>query len=165
MVSELLAAHFGLTALPADFPAGRGTNYATSGAQINAAFIAPHAPSVVTQIDRYLSSVQGIANSRALYLISSGGDDITYAVEQLDAGKFTLAEAQAWVITATRNLIDAIEKLSNAGARYMLIPAGQQRVPSDPAYNASPFNFFAIYRTTLKCWAAAGPFHPTFLDQ
>jgi outer membrane lipase/esterase len=157
MVSELLAAHFGLTAYPADLPGG-GTNYAASGAQINAAFIVPHAPSVVTQINNYLT-VHGNANPRALYLISSGGDDITYAAEQFRAGNFTLAQAQDYVITATRTLIGSIAKLSAAGARYLLLPAGQQVVPGDPLYSESPFNAFALYRTTLYEGLAARGIH------
>jgi outer membrane lipase/esterase len=154
MVSELLAAHFGLTAFPADLPGG-GTNYAASGAQIDAAFIVANAPPVVTQIDRYLASVQGVANGRALYLISSGGDDITYATEQFRAGNFTLAQAQDYIIAATRTLIDAIAKLSAAGARYLMLPAGQQTVPGDPIHATSPFNLFALYRTTLYDGLAA----------
>jgi len=148
MVSEVLAAHFGLTAFPADQPSG-GTNYAASGAQNNAALINPRAPSVVQQIATYLGSVQGAANSRALYLISSGGNDITFALDQFHAGSFTLAQAQNYVITAANDLITAIEQLVAAGARTLIIPAGFQVVPADPNYSASPFAFNAIYRTAL----------------
>jgi outer membrane lipase/esterase len=158
MVSELLAAHFGLTAFPADRPGG-GTNYAASGAQINAAFIVPHAPPVVAQIDNYLASAQGSANPKALYLISTGGDDITYATEQYRAGTFTLAQAQEWIISAARTLIDSIAKLSAAGVRYLLVPVGQQEVPGDPLYSASPLNLFALYRATLYDGLAARSIH------
>jgi outer membrane lipase/esterase len=159
MVSELLAAHFGLTAKPADLPGGGGTNYAASGAQIDAAFIVPRAPSVVSQIDSYLTFVHGVAEGRALYLISTGGDDITYASEQFRAGTFTLDEARSYVIAATRTLIESIGKLSAAGGRYLIVPAGQQSVPADPAFSKSPLNLFALYRTTLYEGLAARGIH------
>ena len=51
--AQVLAAQFGLTANPADAPGG-GTNYAASGAQNNAQFVNPNAPSTVSQISTYL---------------------------------------------------------------------------------------------------------------
>jgi outer membrane lipase/esterase len=50
--AQVLAAQFGLTANPADAPGG-GTNYAASGAQNNATFTNPNAPSTVSQISTY----------------------------------------------------------------------------------------------------------------
>ena len=86
MNSEVLALHFGLGALPANQPGG-GTNYATSGArnaEVNLAgsglFLG--AVPTVTQINNYLATY-GAADPRALYLISSGGNDVAFALDNL----------------------------------------------------------------------------------
>ena len=62
-----------------------GSNYATSGAKnvtINTVdtggFMA--AVPTVTQISNYLAASGGQANSNAIYLISSGGNDVSYAL-------------------------------------------------------------------------------------
>jgi len=158
MVSELLAARYGLTAFPADRPGG-GTNYAAHGAQNDAALLNPRAPSTVSQINTYLASVQGVADAKALYLISSGGNDRTYANNQFVAGVFTQAQAQNYVIAAARSLVSAIKQLQDAGARYLLVPDGQQIVPEDPAYNANPTSLLAIYHTTLYAGLSAQGVH------
>src|SRR5712671_1297041 len=73
MNSQVLAAHFGLTADPANQPGG--TNFATSGAKNvlvntgsggNGGFVA--AIPTVQQIDNYLASVSGHANGNGLYM-------------------------------------------------------------------------------------------------
>ena len=87
MNSQILAGDFGLTALPANQPGG--TNYAISGA-LSAATPAngnignlnqnTTLPSTVQQMANYLASHGGAANTQALYLISSGGNDVTFAL-------------------------------------------------------------------------------------
>jgi outer membrane lipase/esterase len=68
--AQVLAAQFGLTATPADAPGG-GTNYAVSGAQNNANFVNPNAPSTVSQISTYLTTHGGVADPNGLFLFSS----------------------------------------------------------------------------------------------
>ena len=106
MNSEVLALHFGLGALPANQPGG-GTNYATSGArnaEVNLAgsglFLG--AVPTVTQINNYLATY-GAADPRALYLISSGGNDVAFALDNLAAGA-----RNAYVTTAANNLVAGI---------------------------------------------------------
>jgi hypothetical protein len=78
MNSEVLAQHFGLGAAPANMPGG--TNFATSGAR-NANVNLPGdglflgAVPTNTQINTYLATY-GAADRNALYLISSGGNDV-----------------------------------------------------------------------------------------
>ena len=118
--SEMLAGKFGLTANPANTP--NGTNYATGDArnnQINTPATSglQGAVPTVTQIDNYLLSTNGIANSNALYLISTGGNDISFA-----EGNLAAPARAAYVSTAGDDLVAAIARLQSAGARYIIIP-------------------------------------------
>ncbi|HXD46808.1 MAG TPA: autotransporter domain-containing protein [Pseudolabrys sp.] len=118
--AEYLAGKFGLTATPAN-TAG-GTDYATGGArnnQLNTALTGGNTAAVptVTQIGNYLAGNNGAADAGALYVISTGGNDITYAANQLAA-----ADRSAYVTTAATDLVAAIARLQAAGARYIVIP-------------------------------------------
>src|SRR6476661_6425675 len=82
--SEYLAGKLGLSANPANQPGG-GTNYATGDArnkQTNIDGLLSAVPTS-TQVDNYLAASGGSANSKALYLISSGGNDIGFALSSL----------------------------------------------------------------------------------
>jgi outer membrane lipase/esterase len=134
--SQVLASYFGLTADPANQPGG--TNFATSGAKnvlvntaINGGFLA--AIPTVQQIDNYLASNRGQANPNGLYLISSGGNDISFALSS--AGP---ADKTAYLQSAADGLTNAIAKLQNAGARTIVVPGLSYSFPlSDPAQQAA----------------------------
>jgi outer membrane lipase/esterase len=120
MSSELLAGHLGTTATPAN-QAG-GTNYATSGARNNETNgpgdgLFTQAVPTVTQINNYLAATGGVANPNALYEISSGGNNVSWAIDNLAA-----ADRAAYVIQAAKDEVAAIVKLKTAGARYIIIP-------------------------------------------
>jgi phospholipase/lecithinase/hemolysin len=83
MRSQDIAAHYGLTAIPANQPGG--TNYAISGSlsvavggdgNLNAN---TNLPSTAGQIAKYLGAHANLADPSALYLLSAGANDITYA--------------------------------------------------------------------------------------
>jgi outer membrane lipase/esterase len=112
--SQLLAGSFGLTAIPANQPGG--TNYATGDAR-NAQFntgvpdsLQGAVPTIV-QIGNYLAANNGIANPNALYLIGSGGNDISLAAGNLPT-----------VVVAANALVAGIAQLAAAGARYIVVP-------------------------------------------
>jgi outer membrane lipase/esterase len=118
--AQLLAGFFGLAANPANTPGG--TDYATGdarNAQVNTSAQANSllgAVPTVTQISNYLAANGGVANPNALYLISSGGNDISYATNQP-------ANMQNFiVVTAATDLVVAIVQLQAAGARTFIIP-------------------------------------------
>lgn len=118
--SEMLAGKFGLTAAPAN-TAG-GTNYATGDArnnQINTPATGglQGAVPTATQIGNFLAATGGVAAPNALYLISSGGNDVLYAENQLAA-----ANRAAYVTTAGSDLVNAIVRLRNAGANFIVVP-------------------------------------------
>ena len=77
--SQYLAGKFGLAAIPADQPGG--TNYATGDARndqfntVASGGLQGAVPTVV-QINNYLAANNGPANGNALYLISSGGNEL-----------------------------------------------------------------------------------------
>jgi outer membrane lipase/esterase len=121
--SEALAALFGLSAIPAD---QGGANYATSGAKnvtINTTatggFTA--ATPTVIQIADYLAANGGRANSGAIYLISSGGNDVSYALGGTGTGPFP-ANPTAYLQSAAASLAAGVASLQAAGARYFVVP-------------------------------------------
>ena len=121
--SEALAAAFGLTAIPSD---QGGTNYATSGAKnvtINNAATGGFQAAIptVTQIDDYLAANGGRADANALYLISSGGNDISFATGNSGIGPYP-ANPRAYIVSAANSLAGAIANLQAAGARYIVVP-------------------------------------------
>jgi outer membrane lipase/esterase len=124
MNTQVLAADFGLTALPANQPGG--TNYAISGA-VNAATPAngnignlnqnTTLPSTVQQMANYLAGHGGTANPQALYVISSGGNDVTFALDNFT----TLSSRQAYLANQAAALANAIRNIQVMGAQNILV--------------------------------------------
>ena len=124
MDSQVLAGYFGLTALPANQPGG--TNYAISGA-VNAATAAngnignlnPNTtlPSTVQQMANYLAANGGTANQQALYLISSGANDVTFAIDNFT----TLSAREAYLANQAAALTKAILNIQVTGAQHILV--------------------------------------------
>jgi outer membrane lipase/esterase len=142
--AQILAGFFGLTANAAN-TAG-GTNYAIGGAFDNggpgalAAYTNillidnalppnPALPATTGQITNYLASVGGKANPNALYLISTGGNDVFIAgglgLPAPLATAYFLSEAQA--------LTNSVVQLQGAGARYILVADEYQPPALTPA--------------------------------
>jgi outer membrane lipase/esterase len=152
--SQLLAGFFGLTANPANTPGG--TDYATGGARnadVNTsaeANVLLGAVPTVTQISNYLAANGGVANPNALYLISSGGNDVSYALGQ-PANMQT-----ATVVGAANALVAAIVQLQAAGARTFIIPDTPQSFGGQPTESLR-----AAYNTTL--WQGLAAAHVNFV--
>ena len=134
MNSQILAGDFGLTASTAYAPGGGGTNYAISGAldaatdeNGNTSNLNPGAGllSTVDQISSYLSSTinpnnqnaGAHADPNALYLISSGANDVSYA----SANFSDQGSQQQYLSDQAANLTAAIEQLVAAGAQYIIV--------------------------------------------
>src|SRR5665213_3356881 len=132
--AQVLAAHYGLTANPADNGAG-GTNYAAGGAQNNANFVNQNAPSTVSQISTYLTTRGGAADPNALYLFSSGGNDIKYA-----SGLVGTAARTNWLASAATAATTALQNLQNAGATNIIVSNGY--VASSTAVPSGLFNIY-----------------------
>ena len=124
MNSQVLASYFGLSALPANQPGG--TNYATSGAKnqtVNSQATGGFGKAIPTdvQIQTYLAANNGVANGNALYLISSGGNDVSVALGQ--TGTDLPGEPQRYTSSARRTIsAPRSRSLRAAGARYFVVP-------------------------------------------
>jgi outer membrane lipase/esterase len=122
MNSQILASDFGLTLKPANQPGG--TNYAISGAlsAVTAGFgnlnLNANLPSTVGQITTYLGQHVNIADPSALYLISSGGNDITYAKNNFGG---VLADEKTYLSQQAASLASAIHNIQLAGAQHILV--------------------------------------------
>ncbi|MGX7743825.1 autotransporter outer membrane beta-barrel domain-containing protein [Rhodopseudomonas parapalustris] len=118
----VLASRFGLTAMPAN-QAG-GTNYAISGA-LTAAVPRngndgnlnpnPNLPSTVQQIANYLAANSGVANPNGLYLVGTGGNDITFAQSLPTAAR------RSYLVGQTTQLAAGLRTLQDAGAQYIVV--------------------------------------------
>lgn len=126
MNSQVLAGDLGLSMLPEDTPGGAGTNYAIAGAYDNADASNGNAgnandnsslPSTVQQIENYLSAHGGSANANALFLISSGGNDITYAEDNYVG----LTAQEDFLQLQIDTLASEIATLQSDGATHILV--------------------------------------------
>lgn len=117
--SQVLSGYFGLNGNPAN---QGGSNYATGGARNNQTGSYPNAVSTATQINNYLLSSGGIANRDALYLIDSGGNDVSLYVGRVNASTITLAQGVTSVTQAASDLVTSVRQLNAAGAQYILVP-------------------------------------------
>jgi outer membrane lipase/esterase len=132
MNTQVLAGFFNLSALPVN--QSGGTNYAIAGATdaatpANASTVGngnignlnPNGtlPSTVQQMTNYLSSPQqgGKANSQALYIVGSGGNDVTYAVDNISG----LTAKQAYLSYQASALASAIANLQANGAQHIIV--------------------------------------------
>jgi outer membrane lipase/esterase len=119
MNSQIIAQHFGLTALPANQPGG--TNYAISGSLAVGppGNLNPNAnlPSVTQQMTNYLGTHANLADSSALYLISAGGNDITFAQDTIP----NPANRPAYIVSQAQAFANAIMALQVAGAQHIIV--------------------------------------------
>ena len=116
MVSTILAGRLGLNASPIG---GGGTNYA-NGAAYTVDSIPKTLPGnvrTVTQVQNYLSSVNGVANPKALYVVSTGNNDIIYLTSIGGA-----AANPNFLNQLSSALAAEVAVLQAAGARTILVP-------------------------------------------
>ena len=137
---EVLATGLGLSAIPANQT--NGTNYATGGAkdfrqnlQTGDGF--PKAVPTVTQIKNYLASHQSHASGAALYVISSGDNDVAFALKH--------PGNKNYLTKAANSLANAINTLRQAGAKYILVAGLPQSFGS-----GQKKTFRAIYNQKLR---------------
>jgi outer membrane lipase/esterase len=151
--SEALSVAFGLSAIPSD---QGGTNFATSGAKnvtINDATTGGFTAAVptVTQIGNYLAATGGHANPNALYLISSGGNDVAFATSNNAP-----PNPQAYIVSAANSLASAVATLQASGARYIVVPDLPSSFPlGGGAGNAETRQDRLLYNQTLWSSLAA----------
>ncbi|MCX7033247.1 MAG: autotransporter domain-containing protein [Arenimonas sp.] len=113
--SQHLAGFYGTTADP-NGNGQTGTNYAAGGARvgINTTGALGPIPSLATQTSNYLAANGGVADSRALYTVWGGANDL-FAIT--NAG----APAGTTITNAVTSQVGIVSQLTNAGARYILV--------------------------------------------
>jgi outer membrane lipase/esterase len=130
MNSQILASDLGLTAVPNNPNQTSGTNHAISGAfdaavaangnsgNINSLTIPAAAAlhSVVQQITDYLTANGNVADPNAIYLISSGGNDVVYAYYHIAA-----ANQDSYLQSQAANMTAAIQTLQADGAKHIIV--------------------------------------------
>ncbi len=129
MNSEELATLLGIAASPQN---QGGTNYAFSGARnaipntpclvSNCGF--PNAIPTTQQIVNFLKRHK--PNKTELFYVSSGGNDVTYAVNEIIESPTPPPNtcgpnAQTYLTTAAQALADAINSLQQHGAKYIMV--------------------------------------------
>ena len=124
--SQYLAETYGTGAAPAwglttaGVVAADGSNYAAGGATFNAGPGFPpapptqYAPTIPTQVAAYLSRSGGTADARALYTVWGGANDLFFHLNG--------ATSQAQFLGAAGIQVSVIDALSQAGAKYILVP-------------------------------------------
>jgi len=120
--SQLVAQHYGLTAIPAD---QGGTNFAQGGARVTDLPGFPNSPPtgtatpIATQVAQLVSA--GPLDSGALYAVWGGANDIFFQLGALAAGAITPGQLQGNVIGAAASLVQQVGILNAGGARYIVV--------------------------------------------
>jgi outer membrane lipase/esterase len=114
MDSTLLAERFGLSAAPLG---NGGTNFANGGAHTLTEVLGHVA--TIDQIQHYLASVNGAANPRGLYLISTGNNDLIWVQQQ---GEAWMAANPNYLAGLSASLAPEVAALQAAGARTIVVP-------------------------------------------
>jgi outer membrane lipase/esterase len=119
--TTLLAARFGLTATPVGIPGGGGTNFANGAARTVATYAVdgqgfPANVPTVTEIANYLAVVGNAANPHALYMISTGANDLLW-VQGVGAG----VAPPNFLTTQAGILATNVAALQAAGARTIVM--------------------------------------------
>jgi outer membrane lipase/esterase len=113
--SQYLADYYGTSATP-NGNGQTGTNYAAGGARVgvNSTGALGPIPSLATQTTNYLTANGGRADSRALYSVWGGANDL-FAIT--NAG----APAASTIASAVASEVGIVTTLRNAGAQYILV--------------------------------------------
>ncbi|HQF38897.1 MAG TPA: autotransporter domain-containing protein [Opitutaceae bacterium] len=114
MYSTLLAERFGLSAAPLG---GGGTNFANGGAHTLTDALGNVA--TVDQLKHYLASASGTANSRGLYVIGTGNNDLIWVLKQ---GAAWGAANPDYLGGLAASLAPEVASLQAAGARLIVVP-------------------------------------------
>jgi outer membrane lipase/esterase len=151
MNTQVLASLLGLTAIPVGEPGG--TNYAAGGASnITYSNYNTPAPNTVSQVQSYLAGNGGAANANALYLISSGGNDINQAI---CPGGVCAVNATQLAAASAADLTAAIAQLHAAGARYFVVAIDYGAAPGGGNIASADAQTFGAYNQALYSGLAA----------
>ena len=159
--SELIAQFYGVTPAPSN--AG-GTIFAQGGARVSltpGVSTPPGQPErpISTQIGEFLAQNNNVADPDALYAIWAGANDVFANLGAFSAGAISAAQLQTNVLGAATTEIAQIQRLMQAGARFIMV-FGLPDIGRTPAFAGSSTAgsvsaLSAGYNTTLFVGLAA----------
>lgn len=125
MWSAYLGGYFGVTVAPTVAPGG-GNNYAAGNAHVSYGAngtIGENAWSATAQVSSYLTSTGGVADPNALYTVYIGTNDLkTAAAGQSGSANIVDPQNLSALAALASQTTGLVQQLSNAGARYILVP-------------------------------------------
>lgn len=141
-----------------------GTDFAQGGTNVNSPSLlvpagAPDRP-LSTQIGELLK-VSPTLDSKALYGIAAGYNDILNGLTQANAGQITAAQLQANVTLAATQEVQQAARLNAAGAKYVVVQTLYDlgRSPRGVATPQAPFSaLVGLYNSTLLAALNQAPF-------
>lgn len=131
---EIIAQYYGFSATPSNVSGGNV--FAQGGARVSQVPGVSTPPGqaqrpISTQVDEFLA--RGAVDNRALYAMWGGANDVFFNLGAFSAGGITQAQLQTNVLAAATAEIGQIQRLANAGARYILV-FGLPNIGATPAF-------------------------------
>lgn len=136
-----------------------GNNFAVAGAKSLDDDGSPLTPDInlPTQINAYLQSTNGIADSTALYFLSTGGNDIRNAREIITNGIYSgtlptdRIEAYQYIFDSAASTKNNVEQLLRSGVKNIVI-LGAPNIADTPENHLITENMAATVDDFLKKW-------------
>jgi outer membrane lipase/esterase len=154
MWSVYLGARYGISVSPTAAPGG-GNNYAAGGAYVAYAadnVIGENTWSAREQITSYLSSVNGKADPNTLYTLYIGTNDLKTPAGGLKTGMPNLVDPQdlAGLSSLASQTVTLAQRLSNAGAKYLVVPNIASTTKTQAAATAASFPWTQTWANSLS---------------
>jgi len=158
MWSAYLGNYFGIAVSP-NVAAGGGNNYAAGNAHVSYGannVIGENAWSATAQVSSYLSSTGGVADPNALYTVYIGTNDLKTPAAGL-SGSSNIVDPQnlSALATLASQTTGLVQQLSNAGARYILVPNITATTKTQAAATAANFPWSQTWADSLSYYNQA----------
>jgi len=152
MWSEYLGSRLGISVKTTAAPGG-GNNYSAGNAHVSLSgnsTIGENAWSTDQQIISYLNSVGGRANPNTLYTLYIGTNDLKTPASGL-SGTSNIVDPQniSGLNSLATDVINQAKQLSNAGARYLLVPNIASTTKTQAAATAANFIWTQTWADSL----------------
>jgi outer membrane lipase/esterase len=153
MWSVYLGSRYGIGVSPTVAPGG-GNNYAAGNAHVaysGDSVIGENAWSTAQQITSYLNSVNGRADPNTLYTLYIGTNDLKTPASGL-SGTSNIVDPQniSGLNTLASQTISQAQQLTNAGARYLLVPNIASTTKTQEAATAANFPWSQTWADSLS---------------
>lgn len=158
MWSVYLGSRYGISVTSTAAPGG-GNNYAAGNAHVSYSAnstIGENAWSADQQITSYLSSVSGRANSNILYTVYIGTNDLKTPASGLN-GTSNLVDPQnlSGLSTLAGQTVSLVQRLSVAGAKYILVPNIASTTKTQAAATVANFPWSQTWADSLSYYNQA----------